>query len=113
MPAIKWTGTQYVISRVLLEQWLTEPYPLAHSSRIVPSIHNGRPNGFRIYAVRPASLFAWLGLQNADRVISVNGLDLSTPDKALEAYSSLRTASVFAVRIERHGKLLTLRYRLC
>lgn len=113
MPAIRWTGTQYVVSRVLLEHWLAEPYPVTHSARIFPSLRNGRHNGFRIFAIRPDSLYAWLGLQNGDTVLAVNGLDLSTPDKLLEAYTSLRKISTFAVRIERHGKLLTLRYRLC
>ena len=48
----------------------------------------------------------------ADLIKAINGLDMSTPDKALEAYTKLKTASHLSVRLERRGEDLTLDYQI-
>ena len=78
----------------------------------VPSIRDGKANGFKIYAVRPSSLWAHIGLTNGDSVEAVNGMNLSTPDKALEIYAKLKTASNLDVSIMRRGMPLHMIYRI-
>ena len=45
-----------------------------------------------MYAIRPNSLFGKIGLQNGDTIKSINGIDMSSPDKALEVYTKVRVA---------------------
>lgn len=43
------------------------------SARIVASSRNGLPNGVKLYAVRPLSIYAALGIMNGDTVHAING----------------------------------------
>ena len=110
--AIRWEGTHYEIDRALIDRLLSEPPLPAASARIVPAIQSGRPAGFRIYAIRPCSLLDRLGLRNGDRVKSVNGVDLASPERALAAYQGLRQASDVVIQLERRGEDLALRYHV-
>ena len=87
--------------------------PMANrGARIVPAVKDGKPDGFKLYAVRPDSLLAALGLHNGDTVTAINGHLLGTPDHVLELYDRLRDAKVFTVTITRAGASLTLNYRV-
>jgi hypothetical protein len=110
--AIHCKGHGCGIDRAALDCWLENTTDMARSARIVPSIHDGRPSGFKLYAERPGSLFAHLQIQNGDELQTINGMDLSSPDKALEVYSRLRSASTFEVGLVRKSAPLTLRYEL-
>ena len=48
-----------------------------------------------------------IGLQNGDTLLRINGHDVSSPDKALEAYTTIRGASSITLDIERRGKPLS------
>jgi general secretion pathway protein C len=43
---------------------------------------------------------------------TVNGLELASPDQALDAYAKLRNASHFSVALIRRGRPLTLVYQI-
>jgi general secretion pathway protein C len=75
-------------------------------------LKDGKPNGFKLYAIRPGSIFARLGLQNADLIKTINGLEISTPDKALEAYARLRNSPELSLALERHGQDVTLNVQI-
>lgn len=61
-------------------------------ARIVPAIKDGKPLGFKLYAIRPGSPYALLGLANGDTITSVNGQPITTSDEARAAYQKLPTA---------------------
>jgi general secretion pathway protein C len=109
---VRCSGSSCEIDRSLVDKVLANTTALATSARFVPSIKDGKPNGFKVYAIRPGSVFAKLGMQNADLVKSINGLDMSTPDKALEAYTKLKSASHLTMTVERHGANVTLDYQI-
>jgi S1-C subfamily serine protease len=100
--------THYKVPTMLVEALFAFPVSFSKGVRIVPSIRNGQPDGFKLYAVRPASLFAKLGFMNGDAVHAVNGFDLSTPDNALDVYSKLKDATNVQFDITRRGKPLTI-----
>jgi type II secretory pathway component PulC len=58
-------------------QGLAAGHDLLTQARMVPSLHQGRVQGPRFYAVRPGSLFAALGVRNGDTMLSVNGRSMS------------------------------------
>ena len=109
---VRCNGASCEVDRSLIDKVLANTTALATSARFVPSIKDGKPNGFKLYAIRPGSIFAKIGMQNADLIKAINGLDMSTPDKALEAYSKLKTASHLTVMLERRGENITLDYQI-
>jgi general secretion pathway protein C len=111
--AIKCDATHHcVVARAFVDKLLADTNELATTVRIVPSLVDGKPDGFKLYAMKPGSVWAKLGFANGDTVQTINGMDMSSPEKALEIYTRLRTASDFAVRIVRHGEPLTLTYEI-
>lgn len=100
--------THVEIPRALVDAILANPMHVAKGARVMPSVKHGEPNGFRLYAVRPDSLYAQLGFASGDIVTTVNGHALTTLDSALEVYSKVRTASRLAITMERRGKPIEL-----
>jgi general secretion pathway protein C len=96
----------------LLEDLLSRQSALARQMRIVPWIGDGKPQGFRVYAVRRGSLAWHLGMRNGDIIRTVNGLDVTSPDKCLEAYSRLRSSDLVVVELLRAGVVHELRYHI-
>jgi hypothetical protein len=82
------------------------------AARFVPSFRCGGMAGIRLYALRPGSLLARLGLRNGDRVERVNGIALSSPDTALRLYSSIRNARHVELEVERNGRPVLLTYTI-
>ena len=103
-------GNRFEIERALVQDVLANPMLLTTSARFVPSIRDGKPNGFKVYALRPTSLYGNLGLQNGDTIKAVNGHPLVTPEDALAVYSSLRAAKQLEVEVERRGEPLKLEW---
>ncbi len=103
---------RYEIQRSALNKILGNTTLLARSARIVPSMHNGQPNGFKLYAIRPGSLYSLLGMFNGDTINAINGHAITTPDKALEVYTKLRNASHLSIEFARRGNPLTHEYTI-
>jgi hypothetical protein len=100
--------THYVVARDIVDKVLANPMAVAKGARVVPAIKDGKPTGFKLYAIRPSSIWARVGLANGDTLVAINGFELTSADKALEVYTKLREATALAVDIERRGKPLTL-----
>jgi general secretion pathway protein C len=110
---VKQTGdNSYEIDRSLVDKVLANPMTVARGARIVPSIKNGKANGFKLYAIRPNSVYAKLGLRNGDTLHAINGFDLTTPDKALEVYTKVKEASNLSVSVTRRGQPLNIDYSI-
>jgi general secretion pathway protein C len=109
---VRCSGSNCEVDRSLIDKILANTTALATSARFVPSIKDGKPNGFKVFAIRPGSVFAKIGMQNADLVKGINGLDMSSPDKALEAYTKLKSASHLTMQLERRGETVTLDYQI-
>jgi general secretion pathway protein C len=102
----------YEVQRSLVNSLLANPMAMARGARVVPSVKDGVPNGFKLYAIRPSSVYGKIGLRNGDTVTAVNGFDLSSPDRALEVYTKVREASNLTVSVLRRGKPITLNYTI-
>ena len=104
--------THYTITRKGLDAALGSFSALSRTLRLVPERKNGKPSGFRIFAIKPGSLLARIGFQNGDLVQALNGNDVATPDKALEAYARLRTAELVRVSLIREGKPMAIEMKI-
>ena len=106
------SDTEFEVNGLFLDLILETPEVVSRGARIVPSIKNGKPNGFKLYAIRPSSVWAKLGLMNGDTVNAINGADLTTPDKALEVFTKLKEADEINVDLTRRGKPVRILYRI-
>ena len=106
------SGNACTVDRSLVEKLLSNTTMLATAARFVPSIKDGKPNGFKLYAIRPQSIFGRIGLQNGDTIKAINGSEMTTPDAALGLYTKLRNASHLSVQVERRGETVTLDYTI-
>jgi general secretion pathway protein C len=110
---IKKTGEHsYEIQRGTLESVLGNMSLLSRSARIVPEMRDGKAAGFRLYAVKPDGPFAKIGMQNGDVISSINGLEITSPEKALEVYAKLKSASHLSLGMETNGKKVTKDYTI-
>jgi hypothetical protein len=103
---------RYEIRRSTLELALGNLGALASWVRATPDLRDGKPFGFRLFAVSADGPFARLGLRNDDVLVSINGLNLATPDRVLEAYGKLRKTPHLALGLVREGHELTLDYTI-
>jgi general secretion pathway protein C len=104
--------SNYEISRGLVDKVLSNPMAVAKGARVVPSVKDGKANGFKLYAIRPGSVYAQIGLANGDTIHAINGFDLTSPDKALEVYTKVKEATSLTVAVTRRGKEQVLNYAI-
>jgi general secretion pathway protein C len=110
---VKSTGeNQYEIDRALVDKVLANPAGVIKGARVVPSTAGGKANGFKVYAIRPESVFAKLGLTNGDTLSSINGIELTSIDQAMQAYQKLRDSTHLELEVQRRGKPMTLKYSI-
>jgi general secretion pathway protein C len=108
---VRESDTEYLLDRRLLDLVLEDQANLMKSVRVVPSTAHGKTYP-RLFGARSDSLLGMLGFRDGDLLESINGFDLSTPERALEAYARLRSADVLEARVSRGGRIVTLLYRL-
>jgi general secretion pathway protein C len=104
--------TTFEIDRSLVDKVLANPSAVARGARVVPSVKNGQPNGFKLYAIRPSSVYAKIGLMNGDTIHAVNGFELTSIDKGLEVYTKVKESTSLSVSVTRRGKPLNLSYSI-
>ncbi len=102
----------YQIERSTVNNALGNLNDLAMQARIVPSFKNGQANGFKLFSIKPDSLYSQIGIQNGDVIQRINGLDINSPDKALEAYGKLKSANALDLSVERNGQTLSYHYAI-
>jgi S1-C subfamily serine protease len=95
--------SHYSVPRATIDSLLADPMKASRSARVVPAIKNGKPVGFKLYAIRPSSIIGKLGFQNGDTILAINGYELTSPDKALEIYTKLKSVDSLTFDIERRG----------
>jgi general secretion pathway protein C len=108
----KVSESEYEIPKAEIDNVLGNLNVIATQARIVPSFQNGKANGFKLFSIRPDSLYSKIGIHNGDVVQKINGYEMNSPDKALEIYSKLKDASNITVDIVRGGKTQTLSYNI-
>jgi general secretion pathway protein C len=105
-------GDSYVIAREEVDKQLSNLNYLATQARIVPHFEGGQGSGFKLFAIRPGSLYSKIGIQNGDVIKQINGETINSPDKALEAYARLKSANQIVIDVVRSGVKKTLTYSI-
>jgi general secretion pathway protein C len=100
-------ATTFEVDRGLIERVIARPQSAARGARVTL-----REGGLRLAGVRPDSAHARLGLQSGDTILAVNGVELSSPDKMLEAVTRLRNESTISLSVTRKRQPVTLTYHI-
>lgn len=103
--------THFRIDRALVDRIIGDPSLLVGSARIVPSM-GGRTDGVKLYAIRPDSLAARIGLENGDILHAIDGREITSPDQAIEVYEKLTSASSLSVQVTRRGQPVVIAYTI-
>jgi general secretion pathway protein C len=105
-------GTEFNVDRGVVDKILENQAELMRQARIVPEQENGKVVGIRLFGVRQDTLLGALGMENGDRLEKINGFDMTSPEKALEAYARLRTSDHLTVSVNRRGQATNLDYNI-
>lgn len=101
----KLSANEYNVDRAVVDNILENQAELMRSARIVPEKGaDGKTVGIRLFGIRPDTLLGSLGLQNGDRLETINGFNMASPEDALNAYARLRTANKLSVKLTRRGQ---------
>jgi len=104
--------TEFNIERSALDDILEKQAELMRRTRARPLRKDGQVVGMRVFGVRQGTLLETIGFQSGDVIHSINGFDLTDPEKALEAYGRLRTASDLSVKLSRRGEPMSISYHI-
>jgi general secretion pathway protein C len=108
-PSVPGTGiralseNEYEISRREIDSSLANFTEVATQARIVPVSKDGQVQGFKLFSIRPDSIYSKVGIQNGDVIRKINGYELNSVEKALELYTKLKEANRIDIEYERAG----------
>ena len=100
----------YEVPRSEVDRAINNLNDLAMQARLVPAFKDGQPEGFKLFSIRPDSLYSKIGIQNGDVITRINGLDMNDPAKALEVYTKLKDAPRIDVDVDRNGTMTRMTY---
>lgn len=104
---------EYEVPRAEIDRTMSNLNDIAMQARIVPAFKDGVSQGFKLFSIRPDSIYTKIGIQNGDVIKRINGYDLNSPEKALEIYSKLKEASGrIDIEVERNGSVLRKTYNI-
>jgi general secretion pathway protein C len=105
----KVSATEMNVDRSVVDYVLENQAEMMKTARIVPEKGaDGKAVGIRLFGIRPDTMLGTLGLQNGDRIETINGFNMSSPEEALNAYARLRTANKLSVKVTRRGQPTTI-----
>lgn len=102
----KISDTEFVIARSAADKIPALQKDLMKNARLVPN------KGIRLSRAPASSPLGQLGFATGDIIKTINGFDMNDPDKALEGYSRLKTASDVTVGLERGGAPVTISIKI-
>ncbi len=79
-------------------------------ARLLPNSVDGKVEGFNVSEVKPGGLFAMVGINNGDTILSINDFALDSPEKAMQTLVSLKGQSRIKLDLIRDGRPTTFTY---
>jgi len=101
---------EFLLDRGAVDSILENHAQLLRGSRMTPAWKDGALTGFKLDRIQSDSLLGRLGFENGDQVEAINGIAITSPETALQAYTKLRNARELRVRVARGGKPMSIDY---
>lgn len=100
----------YVIDQRLLNASLDNIGQAMTDARLLPSMKDGKVEGFRASEVKPKGIFGTIGIKNGDVLLRMNDFPIDSPEKAIQSFASLKGQSRIRLDLIRDGQPTTFNY---
>jgi general secretion pathway protein C len=100
----------YVIDQRALNASLDNIGQAMTDARLLPSVKDGKVEGFRASEVKPQGIFGTVGIKNGDILLRVNDFAIDSPEKAIQSFASLKGQSRIKLDLVRDGQPTSLNY---
>jgi general secretion pathway protein C len=108
----KTADNKFIIDRREVERTVEHLSEVFTQARAVPYFQDGKTVGFRVFAIKPGSVFEKLGLRNGDVIQRVNGVELTDPTKAIALFTELQNEGHIAVDLQRNKQNKSYSYEI-
>ena len=108
----KVSDTEFNVERAVVDAILEQQAELMRRTRVRPIKNGDKTTGIGVSRIGAGSLLDTLGLKNGDEIRTINGFELTDPQKALEAYGRLRTADHLTVQVVRGGAPTSIEFNI-
>lgn len=107
------SATEYQIDQAEFNAALENLNELITTVRMVPNFTKDRKvDGFRVFQIKPKSIFQKLGLRNGDVLHRINNIELNDAQKGMEAFTTLRNRTSFTIDLKRRNRNMTFTYEV-
>jgi len=103
---------QWILDRRELDNAMKNLPQLLTKARLLPNFKDGKPDGFRIFAIARDSLYAKIGLQNGDILHRINGVDVKDPQNFMKVMEQLKDESSIRINLVRNNQQQTFNYEI-
>lgn len=100
----------YIIDQRALNASLDNIGQAMTDARLLPSMKEGKVEGFRASEVKPNGIFGMLGIKNGDVLLRINDFPIDSPEKAIQSLGSLKGQSRIKLDMVRDGQPSTFSY---
>jgi general secretion pathway protein C len=107
------TGSgNYVVDQRALNSALDNIGQAMTDARLLPSLKDGKVEGFRASEVKPQGIFGTIGIRNGDVLLRMNDFPIDSPEKAIQSFASLKGQSRIKLDLIRDGQPTTFNYEI-
>lgn len=103
-------SSSYVIDQRALNAALDNIGQAMSDARLLPSMKEGKVEGFRVSELRPGGVFDMVGIKNGDILLRINEFPIDSPEKAMQSFVSLKGQSRIKLDIFRENRPASLNY---
>lgn len=100
----------YVVDQRALNAALDNIGQAMTDARLLPSVKDGKVEGFRASEVKPQGIFGTIGIRNGDVLLRMNDFPIDSPEKAIQSFASLKGQSKIKLDLIRDGQPTTFNY---
>ena len=108
--AAQTSAGNYVIDQRALNASLDNIGQAMTDARLLPSMKDGKVEGFRVSEVKPQGIFGTIGIKNGDVLLRMNDFPIDSPEKAMQSFASLKGQSRIRLDLIRDGQPTTFNY---
>ena len=100
----------YVIDQRALNASLDNIGQAMTDARLLPSLKEGKVEGFRVSEVKPQGIFGTVGIRNGDVLLRINDFPIDSPEKAIQSFVTLKGQNRIKLDLVRDGQPTTFTY---
>lgn len=100
----------YVVDQRALNSALDNIGQIMTAARLLPSLKDGKVEGFKISEIRSGGIFAMIGMKAGDVLLRINDFSIDSPEKAIQSFASLKGQNRVKLDLVRDNQPATFIY---